>query len=123
MRCANAHPILIQDVEGMLTFRGVCQMLREIHSQIQPVIRGGHGQQQLVAISFSLTRSVVPGLQQPRLSDIMAIARSCNWKYSRWGRVRKAFYAKDEESKGNLLQIAAIFDFTLMYQQIWITSL
>ncbi|GAB5370174.1 hypothetical protein AAMO2058_001469700 [Amorphochlora amoebiformis] len=60
-----------KDPEGMLTFRGICQMMRDIHSQIEPIIRGG--------------------LQQPSLTDIKRIANACNWNLCKWGRVREGY--------------------------------
>uniref|UniRef100_A0A7S3Z461 Uncharacterized protein n=1 Tax=Lotharella globosa TaxID=91324 RepID=A0A7S3Z461_9EUKA len=74
-----------KDPEGMLTFQGVCQMMKDVHSHIERIIRGG--------------------LQHPRLSDIAAISKHCRWRLSKWGRVRLAFlrahddYDSDEDDE------------------------
>eukprot|EP00472_Partenskyella_glossopodia_P005521 CAMPEP_0197524062 /NCGR_PEP_ID=MMETSP1318-20131121/8821_1 /TAXON_ID=552666 /ORGANISM="Partenskyella glossopodia, Strain RCC365" /LENGTH=320 /DNA_ID=CAMNT_0043076919 /DNA_START=30 /DNA_END=993 /DNA_ORIENTATION=+ len=62
----NKYP---KDIEGLMTFRGVCQMMNDVHSHIEPIIRGG--------------------LMKPRLVDIQHIAEECGWTYTRFGRLRK----------------------------------
>jgi len=87
-----------KDAEGMLTFRGVCLMMRDVHSQLQPIIRGG--------------------LQPPLLKDVLEIAHKCGWKWSRWGRLRRQHYREKPNEDLSESQAAEAEAFTAMCKSV-----